>query len=191
MMGKSIRKTGVRIGAVGALAVAGLVGPAGLAITASAAAPTGATAASTTSCTRGAWESRVEGRPASFAAGSRGGDYIWHNAAGFHLSVTHRGDHRAVYTGEITASTPVHLSPVHLEHGDVLKLSANHRTIVFAFADHGYIDGVNFTTDCAASVTFSHLNVGDTALPADRVDLGAHRLHPAHVPFTVVRARAL
>lgn len=116
-----------------------------------------------------------------------GGDYLRHTTQGFRLRVTHGGDHRGVYTGEITANAPMALSRVHLEHGDVVRLSVDHKAIVFAFADQGHVDGIDFTTNCATAVRVSHLDVGDTVLPAARVYLGTHRTHPTRVPFTLTR----
>jgi hypothetical protein len=68
-----------------------------------------------------------------------------------------------------------------------VKLSGNHRTLTFAFADYGRIDGVNFHTDCAASLRVDRLHVGKANLTRDRVYLGAKRTHPSAVPFTVHR----
>jgi hypothetical protein len=73
------------------------------------------------------------------------------------------------------------------EKGDVAKLSADHRSLVFAFANHGHIDGVNFHTECAGHLTVSRLNSGDDRLPAGRVYLGARNVHPDQVPFVVHR----
>jgi hypothetical protein len=140
-------------------------------------------------CDRTAWEAAVQGRP-SFKAGDKGGDYLWHDTSGFHLRVTHATHSRVLYTGEITASAPMRLTPVKLEKGDYVRLSANHRTIVFGFANHGYVDGVNFHTDCAAALTVSHLNRGSTKLPVSEVYLGEHKVHPHHIPFTVHRHKA-
>ena len=102
----------------------------------------------------------VQGAPAGFDAGDRGGDYLWHDLTGFHLRVTHRNDGRQVYSGLISSSAPMRIDPVRLERGDVLRLSPDHRSFVFAFADYGRIDGVNFHTDCAAALAVSRLHVG-------------------------------
>ena len=96
-----------------------------------------------------------------------------------HLRVTHRSDSRDVYTGTITSSTAMRIDPVKLEKGDVARLTANHRTLVFAFANFGHIDGVDFHADCATSITVAHLNEGNDRLPASRVYLGATKAHPA------------
>lgn len=175
------------------LAVLGMVGPVGLMMAGSASAAvvpaTAATAATAAraGCGLGSWGERVEGTPKGFAAGAKGGDFLWHTAAGFRLRVTHNGDHREVYTGEITADAPLAVSRARLEAGDVVRLSADRKAIVFAFVDDGHVDGLDFTTDCATRVEVSHLNVGDTALPASRVYLGGHRVHPSRVPFTIAR----
>ena len=105
-----------------------------------------------------------------------------------HLRVTHRTATRDVYTGTVTSSTAMRIDPVRLEKGDVARLSADHRTLVFAFANYGHVDGVDFHADCATSITVAYLNVGNSRLPAARVYLGATKAHPAQVPFTVHRA---
>ena len=97
---------------------------------------------------------------------------------------------RVLHTGEITASAPIRLVPVKPEKGDYVCLSANNRTIVFGFADHGYVDGVNFHTDCALTLGVSHLNRGNVHLPPSDVYLGATKVHPRHVPYMVHRAAA-
>ncbi|MDQ2956016.1 MAG: hypothetical protein M3Y42_03505 [Actinomycetota bacterium] len=153
--------------------------------TASSAAPSAAAAA----CDRGPWGQRVEGAPADFESGDRGGDYLWHDSSGFHLRVTHKNDNRVVYTGEISSPTPMRIDPVHLEHGDSAQLSADHKSLTFAFADYGHIDGVDFHTDCAPTITTTNLNAGNQKLTTDRVYLGEHKVHPAQVPFTVHRLR--
>ncbi len=119
--------------------------------------------------------------------GDRGGDYLWHDATGFHLRVTHKNDNRVVYTGEIVSPTPLRMDPVKLEKGDVAKLSADRRTLTFAFVDYGYVDGVDFHTDCAARITITDLNAGNARLSPNRVYLGRDELHPQQIPFTIHR----
>ena len=141
-------------------------------------------------CDRAPWSPRVQGRPKSFSGGDRGGDYLWHDLDGFHLRVTHKANERVVYTGVIHSSAPMTMDRVRLEKGDAVALSADRRTIVFAFANHGHVDGVNFHTACAGRLTVSRLHAGSHRLPADRVYLGAFGVHPAHVPFTLHRIGA-
>jgi hypothetical protein len=160
-----------------------------LAAPASAATPAASSTAAA-ACERAPWADRVQGRPTGFTGGVRGGDYLWHDASGFHLRVTHRSGDRAVFTGVISSPTALRIDPVKLERGDVARLSANHRSLVFAFANYGHIDGVDFHTNCATSLTVSHLNTGNARLTPDRVYLGATKAHPAHIPFTVHRVRA-
>ena len=143
--------------------------------------------ASSAACDRAPWQPVVQGAPPNFSAGDRGGDYLWHDLTGFHLRVTHRNDGRQVYSGLVTSSAPMRIDPVRLERGDVLRLSPDHRSFVFAFADYGKVDGVNFHTDCAAALTVSRLHVGKAALPANRVYLGRREAHPAAVPFVLHR----
>jgi hypothetical protein len=144
---------------------------------------------SPSTCDRAPWGLRVQGAPPDFSGGDRGGDYLWHDTSGFHLRVTHRSGDRVVYSGVISSPAPMSMDPVRLEKGDVAKLSTDRRTLVFAFANHGHVDGVNFHTACAARLTVSRLNAGSARLSPDRVYLGAFGLHPHQVPFTVHRIR--
>lgn len=147
-----------------------------------------ASASTASSCDRTPWEAKVQGAPAGFGAGSRSGDYLWHDTHGFHLRVTHGTNHdRRVYTGLIHSSAALRMERVRLEGSDRATLSRDRRTITFVFANYGYVDGVNFHTDCASALSVSRLNVGNRALPPTQVYLGARRAHPAHVPFTVHR----
>jgi hypothetical protein len=152
-------------------------------------APVAASAAPSTApaCDKAAWESTVQGRPAGFGAGSPTGDYLGHNRTGFHLRVTHAEHDRRVYSGWISASARMHLQRVRLEKGDRVVLSHDRRTIVFAFANHGAVDGVNFTTACASTLTVSRLHVGRHRLAPAHVYLGSTKQHPAAVPFTLHR----
>jgi hypothetical protein len=177
-----------------------LAGSAGLALSGPAtAASTSTSAPSTTpaavapsaqaaACDAGPWADRIQGKPLGFSGGDRGGDYLWHDPLGMHLRVTHRSSSRDVYTGTITSSTAMRIDPVRLEKGDVARLSADHRTLVFAFSNYGHVDGVDFHADCAASITVAHLNEGNVRLPASRVYLGVTKAHPTQVPFTVHRS---
>src|SRR5439155_12601358 len=79
------------------------------------------------------------GRPAGFSGGDRTGDYLWHDATGFHLRVTHRGDRRDVLTGAMHADAAMRLRPVRLEGRDAVTLSADRRTLYFRFYDYGHI----------------------------------------------------
>jgi hypothetical protein len=155
--------------------------------TSTAAKPVAAVSTSAANCDRAPWGLRVQGAPPNFSGGDRGGDYLWHDTTGFHLRVTHRSDDRVVYSGVISSPVPMSMDPVRLEQGDVAKLSTDRRTLVFAFANHGHVDGVNFHTACAAHLTVSRLNAGSARLSPARVYLGALSRHPHHVPFTVSR----
>jgi hypothetical protein len=172
------------VAATSALAAVMLSGSPAIAATASGTSPAPSTGAA--SCDRAPWQSVVQGTP-SLKGGEATGDYLFHNSTGFHLRVTHPGHRREVFSGEITSSTAMSIAPYKLEKGDVLRLSANHRTMVFVLSNYGYLDGVDFHTSCAPTLTVSHLNLGNKALPTHNVYLGAHKAHPARIPFTLHR----
>jgi hypothetical protein len=188
------RRTAIALSAAGGattLAVSLLAGPTAGVANANSTTPATKTVAAVSStaaaCDRAPWELKVQGRPRSFDGGDRGGVYLWHNRTGFHLRVTHRTAERVIYTGVLTSSAPMRMESVRLEKGDYVRLSSDHRTIRFAFANHGHVDGINFHTDCAQRLAVSHLRAGLHKLPAGRVYLGITKAHPAHVPFVVRR----
>jgi hypothetical protein len=168
-------------------AAAAVLGATGAGVLAGPAGASTAPSARAAACDKTPWEAKVQGAPKGFGAGSPSGDYLWRDTSGFHLRVTHVNHDQRVYTGQITSSAAMRVDPVKLERGDSAKLSANHHTLTFVFANHGYIDGVNFHTDCASALAVSRLYVGNRDIDTGHVDLGYTKAHPAHVPFVVHR----
>ena len=83
--------------ALSIVAVLAMPGSIAAATTASATTTINATAEiTTTTCTDGHWPRSVQGVPTLFHAGGRAGDYIWHDANGWHLRVTHATSTRFV-----------------------------------------------------------------------------------------------
>jgi len=161
---------------------AGLLAP-----TATLAAGTSPTAVSTTTtCTDGRWPLAVQGVPTLWHAGAAAGDYLWHDANGWHLRVTHRGTTRFVFTGRIVSSAPMTATPVRLERGDWITLSADRLTLTYRFANYGGIDGINFRTDCARSLRIAGLMNG-LRLPIGRIWIGHGNRHPLENPFVITR----
>jgi len=164
--------------AVSLLSVA-LVAPAAT----SAASPTSTTTEATCA---GRWPSSVQGAPTLLRSGGRAGDYIWHNSTGWHLRVTHTTSSRMVFSGRITATAPLKVTPYQLEGGDWIALSADRLTITYRFYNYGHLDGLDFTTACARRVTFSGY-VNGTKLPTSRLWIGRDNRHPLQNPFAVLR----
>jgi hypothetical protein len=152
----------------------------------SAAATAVTTATSATVCTDGHWPASVQGEPTAFHAGAAGGDYIWHDSAGWHVRVTHTGDGRVVFTGRIVSSTPLVETPVLLELNDSVTVSANREVITYRLVNYGGVDGFDFVTNCAQHVSFGGY-WGGVRLPVTRIWTGAGNLHPLENPFVVTR----
>jgi hypothetical protein len=143
-------------------------------------------AAATTACTDGHWPRTVQGRPTLFHAGARAGDYIWHDANGWHVRVTHATSTRFVFSGRIVSSAPLDATPVKLEGRDYVALSADRKTITYRLVNYGGIDGFNFRTACARRLSFLGYMNG-ARLPVARIWLGYHNVHPLQNPFIVTR----
>lgn len=170
--------------ALGAIALAiGLIAPAStFAATPAAAATDGS---STTACTGGAWPLSVQGMPAVHA-GSPAGDYLWHDATGWHLRVTHAGTAGVTFSGTIRANHKLHVTGYRLETGDRFVVSADGLSVTYRFVNHGRIDGLNFTTECATRLGVSGRMSG-ALLPVRRIWIGRLGRHPLQNPFVILR----
>lgn len=167
---------------IAALLVPSAVLAAGTTPTATAATPAAATAV----CTDGHWPASVQGVPTLWHANGAAGDYMWHDARGWHLRVTHRGTGRVVFTGRIVSSAPMTATGIRLEAGDSIALSADRLTLTYRFVNHGAIDGINFRTDCARRLTFAG-SMSGVKLPISRIWIGRANRHPLENPFTITR----
>jgi hypothetical protein len=170
-----------------ALGLSGLAAAFPIPATMAAATTTAATTnLETAACPNGHWPAVVQGQPTLFHAGARGGDYIWHDANGWHLRVTHAGTARVVFSGRIASSAPLAEMPVKLEGRDFVALSADHKVITYRFVNYGRIDGIDFKTACAQSLTFGASAAG-SRLPIGRIWVGHGNHHPLTNPFVVKR----
>lgn len=152
-----------------------------------AATPAASTATTTTAaCDEGRWPASVQGVPATFHAGARAGDYIWHTSTGWHLRFTHVGTRRIVFSGKIVSNAPLTVAPYRLESGDSFVLSADRLTLTYRFVNYGRIDGLNFRTACATRLWFRGSMAG-TKLPTGRIWIGRAGHHPLQNPFVILR----
>ena len=143
-------------------------------------------AEASTGCSTGTLPSSVLGNP-GVHAGDAAAVYLWHDSHGYHVRATHPGSARMVISGSVTTSRDIaSLRRVALESADVLRLSNHNRTLSFRFVNVGRIDGFDFTASCARTARFTFRVGASTATPG-QVHLGAHRVSPTSVPFTVER----
>ena len=162
------------------------------------AAPAGASAATsparrtdgvtTAACTGGAWPLSVQGKP-PVVAGSAAGDYLWHDATGWHLRVTHVGTGLVTFSGTIRANTPLHVKGFALETGDTFTVSADGLSVSYRFHNHGRLDGLDFTTECATRLGFGG-RMNGVLLPVRRIWIGHYGRHPLQNPFVILRRAA-
>ena len=145
---------------------------------------TTSTSGSTTTC--GALPSWAEGRPANVHVRAAAADYLWHDANGWHLRVTHHTTHRMVFAGRITSSDTISYVRARDEKRDRTVRSADGKALSFRFTNYGGIDGVDFTDACAATTTFA-FTVDGHWTPLSRIVVGAQSTHPASNPFTISR----
>jgi hypothetical protein len=142
----------------------------------------------TTACDEGRWPASVQGQPLTFRTGARAGDYIWHNATGWHIRFTHAGSGRLIFSGTIVSNTALSVASYHLEAGDTFFLSADRKTLTYRFANHGRIDGLDFRTACATRLWIKGSMAG-VKLPTGRIWLGRTGRHPLQNPFVILRNR--
>ena len=141
--------------------------------------------ATTTTCAGGAWPLSVQGMPAVHA-GSAAGDYLWHDATGWHLRVTHVSTVGFVFSGTIRANRPLHVTGYRLESGDHFTLGSDHLSVTYRFVNHGRLDGLNFTTECATRLAVGG-RMNGAVLPVRRIWIGRAGRHPLQNPFVILR----
>jgi hypothetical protein len=130
----------------------------------------------------------VVGNPGRLNPTRRGDIYLWHNAAGWRLRVRHVGHFKVVFGGTITTGNgeKIRYTPFQLEKDDTVTLNGTATQLTFNFKDYGFIDGIDFTTQCAKQLTFDFSRDGNPINP-DRVHLGALKLATLSNPFVVQR----
>ena len=149
--------------------------------------PTATDSPTATGCASGSLPPVVQGQPAGLRAGAVAGDYVWHDAQGWHVAVTHASTKRMVFTGTIRSTRPLTYARVRDERNDKVSLSDDKLTLRFRFVNFGHIDGVDIGADCSRVVRFA-FRVDGSSVPRAHVLLGAHGRHPTSVPFAVERA---
>src|ERR1700689_3353773 len=101
------------------------------------------------------WPSWTQGRPAGIDPHTTAAIYMWHDN-GWHIRVTHRTTNKRTFAGQLTTGgTFTGVKPVQLEKSDTFSVSADKHAITFLFKNYGAIDGLDFFTHCAPSITFS------------------------------------
>jgi hypothetical protein len=156
--------------------------------TAAAATPTASLVDGSSTCGGGAWPRTVQGMPAVHA-GSTAGDYLWHDATGWHLRVTHRGTTLVGFSGTIRANQKLHVRGYHLETGDTFTVSADGLSVTYRFRNHGRLDGLDFTTECATRLGISG-RMNGVLLGVRRIWIGHYGVHPLQNPFVIARRAA-
>jgi hypothetical protein len=172
------------VGGVAALGI-GAVLPAGAAPSQSPA-PATAPASSTPKCDDGHWPVAVDGRPTQLTPGAAAGLYLWHDRDGWHAFVTHPGHDKVTFTINVTSQAKLIATEVRDEHDDVVIEHNDDHTATLHADNFGYLDGMNFRTDCSPRIVVSGSIDGQPLTPAN-VFVGHGNHSPDHVPFVVAR----
>jgi hypothetical protein len=151
-----------------------------------AATPAADTTTRSAACTEAGWPTTVQGRPLTFRSGARAGDYVWHDATGWHLRVTKPGHLRRIFTGKIVSDAQLTVAPYHLESGDTWTLSADKKTLTYRFATRGETDGIDFHAACATRLVVRG-SMSGFRLPVGRIWTGRAGRHPLQNPFVIRR----
>jgi hypothetical protein len=154
--------------------------------TAAAATAPSPAASSGARCETGEWPDAATGQPAGFQAGATRGYYLWHNAAGWHLEVTHASHEHMVFSGWFSTNGTVAVQRVDDEHNDLVKEGPGDHVVTFALNNYGGVDGVHFETHCADWIQF-HLSINGHPAGVEQVYVGHASIHPLAMPFTIDR----
>ena len=159
---------------------------AGLLVPAATFAATPTTATTAPTCPDTHWPASVQGKPTMLHVGGRAGDYLWHDAKGWHIRVTHPGTHKVVFTGRIVSSAPLTVTPFRLEPGDTWALSADQKTLTYKFLNFGRVDGLDFVTACAQRLAVGGA-INGHKLAVSHIWIGHRNRHPLENRFVIVK----
>ena len=133
------------------------------------------------------WPAVVQGRPSGINPFTTGATYMWHDGDGWHIRVTHHTNNMRSFSGQLsTSGTFANVKPVHLEKSDQFQVSSDGHSITFLFKNYGHIDGLNFHTRCAPSISLSFQSDGSES-PPSKIVIGHTNAHPPTDPFVVSR----
>ena len=90
------------------------------------------------------------------------------------------------FTINVTSQARLLATEVRDEHDDVVIERHDDHTATLHADNFGYIDGMNFRTDCSPRIVVSGKIDGRPLTAAD-VFVGHGNRHPGHVPFLVTR----
>jgi hypothetical protein len=135
-----------------------------------------------------AWQSRIEGRPASFDAGGTSGVYFWHeDPVGLRLRTTDPENREHYFSGTITTDGTIrNLSLIRAEQDDTATVDASGKQLTFNFHTFSGIDGMDYDIQGGTYQTVN-LQRDGLQLSIDRIFLGEDSVHPDHNPLTICR----
>jgi hypothetical protein len=119
-------------------------------------------------------------------AGDASGLRVWHDTSGWHVRGTHPGHEKVTFSGVVRSGQPISAHGYRLESSDRFRVYDGGHTLVFAFANYGAVDGIDFTDACAVHTSFSLQRQGHELSPV-AVRLGRHGVHPTGNPFLIQR----
>lgn len=134
----------------------------------------------------GHWPASTQGKPTMYKSGGRAGNYLWHDANGWHLRVTKVSSAKAIFSGRIRADKPMTVKGVALEKSDSFTLSADGLTLTYRFANYGHVDGLDFKTACAGRLAIAG-SMNGHKLPIGRIWVGKNGRHPLQNSFAIRR----
>jgi hypothetical protein len=136
-------------------------------------------------------ETGPAGSLASVAAQAPLGVYLWLDAAGWHIRVTHPGDEAEVFTGQILACNPIQVASRLTATGDGVAIAdsvplgyTNETALAFRLTDYGPLDGFEFNATCPTTFTFS-FQVNGVDIPSSEIHVGALDVHPSASTFAL------
>jgi len=180
---------GIKVLAAASLAAAALVGAAGAA--SAVGAPTPTTNTPTPCGTDSHWPAYAQGRPDGFDAHDNG-VYLWHKPeGGWAVRVSHPllpgGANEVIFTGRIASQGTIsHVKRVRDERADKVSVSPNGHVLAFRFDNHGWVDGLDFTTTCTPALVVG-LQADGAKVEPRFIHLGDNKVHPASDPFRIRR----
>ena len=143
-------------------------------------------ATTTTTCDEGRWPAAAQGQPATFNAGARAGDYLWHDAHRLASPVHPPGSRRrVVFTGTIVSNAPLTVTGYKLETGDTLHAQRRQADADLPLRQLRQRSTASTSGPPARRRLWIKGSMAGAKLPVGRIWVGRAGHHPLQNPFVI------
>jgi hypothetical protein len=147
---------------------------------------TGRAGAEDRACATGSWPTVVRGQPDALLDADETGAYVWTDADGWHVRVTHSGTARRLFRGSVETTRELVAVSRAAGSNNQVRFTKDRTRTRFDLVSFGGIDGIDFQVGCSSGFLF-RMTLDGTNLTAAQVFLGTNAENPPSMPVRIER----